>query len=100
MSKKDRFKVSFIFWAITLPSLFYFGPVLVLAILNPFWFREDALVGLQTQVEKFGNWRSTKLEPFYRKYKAFQMLQKSNDENAGMVAAKTAAAQLQPLRKK
>lgn len=100
MSKKDNFKVALIFWAVTFPAMFYFGPALILAVLNPFWFREDALVGLQTQVEKFGNWRSTKLEPIYRKYKAFQMLQKSNDENSGMVAAKTEAAKLQPWGKK
>jgi len=75
MSKKDKFKYSIAFWAITLPLFPYFITLLTIAFLNPFWFRDDLLQFVHDHLHSFNVRRSKLLKPMRDKYKVFDILQ-------------------------
>ena len=43
-------------------------PFLVLAVLNPFWFRESFLNLLLSLAEDYNDWRCAKIEAYIRGY--------------------------------
>jgi hypothetical protein len=45
------------FWSITGPLLIPMAVVLILAIFNPFWFRDDMLRWCERLAGKWGKWR-------------------------------------------
>jgi hypothetical protein len=71
---KHRIKYFCCFYAITLPIIVIVAPLLILAICNPFWFREAALIKLQRLVEKASNWRYKLLTPLRSKYDLFNVI--------------------------
>jgi len=73
----DRVKYSVIFWGITIIAGVYFIPAVILAYLNPFWFRDSAMFGLQRQVRAMSKWRGLQIKPIIDKYLAFQILKNS-----------------------
>jgi hypothetical protein len=74
MSKKMSLKFNICFWAITIP----FTPIIILgvilALINPFWFREDFAGWLEQIVHRFSKWRFNKLKPLYYKDNFFDIL--------------------------
>ena len=74
---RHRIKYGCCFYAITFPALIIVVPLLILAICNPFWFRESALINLQRLVEKFSNWRYNLLTPVRTKYELFDVIKKT-----------------------
>ena len=70
----DRIKYITIFWGITAIAGLYFFPAILLAYLNPFWFREDVMDSLQTQIHVMAKWRDLQVKPIVDKYKTFEIL--------------------------
>ena len=86
MPLKHRIKYGVYFYTLTLPIVIVVTPLLLLAICNPFWFRESALIELQRLVEKASNWRYKVLTPLREKYALFDVI-KNATSNSGALRA-------------
>ena len=73
----DRIKFATIYWVITIIACLYFVPAIMIAYLNPFWFREDFHNLLVKQIDKIAFWRYNVLKPIVEKYKLFDILKNS-----------------------
>ena len=67
-------KVSVCFWLITAPLALVIFPLTILAILNPLWFREDALRSVQNFTVGCSRWRNKLLKPLTKKYELFDVI--------------------------
>jgi len=92
----DKVKFKATFWAVTLPMVPYFFTILAIALLNPFWFRDDLLRFTQRQVQKFNDWRSRLLKPQLDKYKMFEILKQNSSNVAGKTQSPKAAGSKSP----
>ena len=70
-----RYKCLFILY--TLPGFVYALIGLVLCLLNPFWFRQSALRGLENHIHLFGRWRNKRMQKYYDKYSMFNSIKHS-----------------------
>lgn len=91
---KVRFKATF--WAVTLPMIPCFFTLLFIAMLNPFWFRDDFLRFTQRQVQNFNNWRTKLLKPQLDKYKMFEILKQNSPNVAGKTQSPQTAGSKSP----
>lgn len=78
MTFRDKVKFKATFWIVTFPLIPYFLSVYLIAVLNPFWFRQDLLLFLQRQVQSFNDWRQRLLKPQLDKYKMFDILKQNS----------------------
>jgi hypothetical protein len=77
-----RCKIYIVFWAITVPAVLVVFPLLILAVLNPLWFREDALQSLQDFIKNCARRRAKIMQPMLQKYKLFDVLKNYNSNNS------------------
>ena len=91
MKFSDKLKYKASFWALTLPVLPYFVAFLIIATLNPFWFRESLLRFLQRQVQRYNDYRQKLLKPQLDKYKMFDILKQNSGraKSSDTVGSKT-----------
>lgn len=68
-------KITFI--AYTLPGIMIIIPALILALLNPFWFRESMLRGVERLVNTFSCHRAKWMKPQLDKWTLFTTIKKS-----------------------
>ena len=64
-------------WAITLVTLLYILPLLAIAIINPFWFRDSFAEMLHNHANSLGKRREAFLKPQYDKYRLFNTIKNS-----------------------
>lgn len=64
-------------WAITLVTLIYILPLLAIAIINPFWFRDGFAEMLHDHVASLSRRREAFLKPQYDKYRLFSTIKNS-----------------------
>jgi hypothetical protein len=74
LKNKDRIKFFVIFWGITAFFGLYFIPAVLLAMINPFWFRDRLLNALTHQIREVCTWRSKQVKPIVDKYVTFEIL--------------------------
>lgn len=70
----DRIKFEVMFWGITAIAGIYFVPMILLAYLNPFWFRESLMDFVVRQIQSVADWRYEQVKPLIDKYKTFAIL--------------------------
>ena len=77
LSPNLQWKLSF--WSITLPLIFPLTILVVLAIINPFWFRESFMSFVEKLARRLGHWRDEKtfVKYFYDKAHLFEKLKNS-----------------------
>jgi hypothetical protein len=64
LSPKTQYKLAF--WSITGPALIPFIALVLLAIINPFWFRADMINWTEKAARKLAEWRDgTKFVKYY-----------------------------------
>lgn len=73
----DRIKFEVMFWSITAIAGIYFVPMIFLAYLNPFWFREAFMDFIVDQIKSVADWRYKQVKPIIDKYKTFMILKES-----------------------
>ena len=71
------FRYKCVFWAYTLPGAIYAVVCLILCGLNPFWFRQAAMQGLENQVHGFGRWRNRRMQHIFDKYTLLHTIKNS-----------------------
>ena len=74
LALKDRVKYNLGFYAITLVVSIYIVPMVLLSVINPFWFRQDFGEMVQDQIHNLALWRKEILKPITNKYIAFDIL--------------------------
>ena len=57
MKISPMLKYRLAFWSITLPLVLPFSILVILAILNPFWFRDSMLRWIEKFAGQLGKWR-------------------------------------------
>jgi hypothetical protein len=67
-------RYKFLFFLYTLPGAIYALVGLILCSINPFWFRQQALRGLERHVNIFGKWRNKRMQKHYDKYSVFNTI--------------------------
>jgi hypothetical protein len=73
----DHVKFEVIFWTITGLCATYLIPWLIIAYLNPFWFREQLQDAFSHHIDSLTQWRATKLKPIVNKYRTFDILKEA-----------------------
>jgi hypothetical protein len=76
LALKDRVKYNLGFWAISLVASIYIVPMVLLSVVNPFWFREAFGEMVQDHIHDIAIWRKKMLKPIVDKYTAFEILKK------------------------
>lgn len=74
MKKNMSIKFRLCFWAITAPIVPFIIILVLLVMINPFWFRMDFANWVEGLVNKFSAWRFEKLKPLYYKDNFFEIL--------------------------
>lgn len=74
MKKNMSIKFRLCFWAITAPLVPFITILVLLVLINPFWFRMDFANWVEGLVNKFSAWRFEKLKPLYYKDNFFEIL--------------------------
>ena len=74
-----RCKINIAFWLITGPLVVVFVVMLILAICNPFWFRDTMLLKVQNIIESACNWRNRLLKPMMSKYELFNVIKQTTN---------------------
>jgi hypothetical protein len=46
-------------------------------MINPFWFRQQAIDGLEQQIHVFGRWRNKLMQKYYDKYSLLSTIKNS-----------------------
>lgn len=82
---KHKAKVFLAFWSMTVPIMVLVLPLVVLGILNPFWFREAALLALQNFVERIAHTRNKILKPLTTKYDLFDVIKNTTQQSSSAV---------------
>lgn len=74
LSPKTQYKLAF--WSVTGPTLIPFLVLLLVAILNPLWFRSDLIAWTEQFARKVALWRDEKtyVKYFYDKFTLFDKL--------------------------
>jgi hypothetical protein len=72
-----QFRVAF--WAITAPIIPFVVLLVILVVMNPFWFREDFAGLVELKINQFSKWRFEKLKPLYYKDNFFNILKNPED---------------------
>ncbi len=67
------------FWAITAPMVPVAVILVILVMINPFWFRQDFAGWVETKVNRFSAWRFERLKPLYYKDNFFDILKNPKD---------------------
>lgn len=68
-------KLSFI--AYTLPTALILVPLVIIALLNPFWFRQDMMQWIENSVHRFSRSRDKWMKPQLDKWTLFNKIKKS-----------------------
>lgn len=71
------FKYKCLFMLYTLPGAVYAMIGLILCSLNPFWFRQAAMRGLENHIHHFGKWRNRLMQKYYDKYSLLDTIKRS-----------------------
>jgi hypothetical protein len=76
LSPKLQYKLAF--WSITGPALVPFLALVIIAILNPLWFRADLINWVERFARKVAEWRDEKtyVKHHYDKFTLFDKLKK------------------------
>ena len=74
LSIQDRVKYELAWWTITIVASVYIVPLVLLSVINPFWFRQDFTEMVQEQIRNLSTWRRDKLKPIFNKYREFEIL--------------------------
>lgn len=74
LSPKLQYKLAF--WSITAPMLVPFVALVIVAILNPLWFRADLINYTERLSRKVAEWRDEKtyVKHYYNKFTLFDKL--------------------------
>ena len=76
-SPKSKHAIAF--WAISIPYLvIWLIPLLLLAWINPFWFRQEFADWLRNNVNTYSDWRNRLLKPLRDKRDLFKMITESD----------------------
>lgn len=70
-----QMKAMFIIY--TLPTVLLIIPLLILALLNPFWFRQDMMGWIENMVHNFSRRRDKWMKPQLDKWTLFNTIKKS-----------------------
>jgi len=80
MSKENRsWQFNLAFWTITLPVVPFAVLLVIMVMINPFWFREDFAGWAETTVNRFSEWRFKILKPLYYRDNFFDILKNPED---------------------
>ena len=76
MSTKENrsWQFNLAFWSLTLPMMPVFLLLVILVLINPFWFRMDFANWVERSVNRYSAWRFEKLKPSYYKDNFFDIL--------------------------
>lgn len=74
LSPQTQLKIAF--WSITAPLLVPVAVLVILAIINPFWFRISMINWVENVARKMGEWRDNKtyVKYYYDKANLFNTL--------------------------
>lgn len=74
LSPKTQYKLAF--WSVTGPALIPFIALVLLAIINPLWFRADMINYVERLSRKVAEWRDEKtfVKYYYNKFTLFEKL--------------------------
>ena len=74
LSPKTQYTLAF--WSITGPIMIPVLVIVILAVVNPFWFRNDFINWIERLTRKIAEWRDEKtfVKRFYDKAHLFDML--------------------------
>ena len=61
-------------WALTMLGAVYIAPIVLVAMINPLWFREHLLIWTMSHAEDVTRWRDRVLKPVIDKYLLFETL--------------------------
>jgi hypothetical protein len=61
-------------WALTMLGMLYVTPIMLVAVVNPLWFRESMLTWTMSHAESVVRWRAHVLKPVIDKYLLFETL--------------------------
>lgn len=62
------------YWMYTLPSTLWIIPVLIVVVLNPFWFRQSGKEWFSKWMDHWFDQRTRYLEPYVNKVNLFEMI--------------------------
>lgn len=71
------FRYRVLWWTITIFTLTVMAPLLVVALLNPLWFRDDFFRWAEAQLYRMSGWRDDFMEPHVKKYRLFATIKDS-----------------------
>lgn len=79
-TKENRsWQFNLAFWALTVPMIPVFVGLVILVLINPFWFRMDFAEWVELTVNKFSSWRFNILKPLYYRDNFFDILKNPKD---------------------
>ena len=67
------------FWAITVPVFPVILILVIMVLINPFWFRMEFAGWVETKVNRFAAWRFERLKNLYYKDNFFDILKNPKD---------------------